>query len=100
MWDKLAIHKCDRCMRFENNSAFNLSMFVKQGWRLLYNPSNLVTRLFKLNIFCKVVFYLLTLVTIQVMLGEVFGVLRLFCRRGLGGVLEIDLVSIYGITIG
>lgn len=95
-WEKLALHKHDKGVSFKCIAAFNLSMTGKQGWQLLSNSNNLLTRLFKDKYFPWVIFCLLTLVTIQMM----FGVLNLFCRQNISGVLETDLVSLCGIIIG
>lgn len=101
-WDKLAIHKRERCMSFKNISVFNLSIFGKQGWRLLSNMDNLVTRISKAKYFFHSDF-------LSANLGQNPNYVWIVCmsiwnakpllQMGLGGILETDLVSLSGIII-
>ncbi|KAK6115460.1 hypothetical protein DH2020_007729 [Rehmannia glutinosa] len=46
-WDNLSIDKSRGGLGFRNFRAFNLSMLSKQAWRLLTNPSSLLSWVFK-----------------------------------------------------
>ena len=46
-WRKLCISKVKGGIGFRNLQAFNFSMLVKQGWRLLENPNSLVARIYR-----------------------------------------------------
>ena len=43
--------KLEGGMGFRDLRAFNLAMLAKQGWRMLFNPSSLMTRLYKAKYF-------------------------------------------------
>ncbi|XP_074336432.1 putative mitochondrial protein AtMg00310 [Apium graveolens] len=55
-WDRLSRHKSVGGMSFWNFKDFNLALLGKQGWRLLSNPSSLVSRVYKARYFPKVSF--------------------------------------------
>lgn len=46
-WEKLRVIKEDGGLGLRELNKFNISMFVKQGWRLLNNVNPLVTILMK-----------------------------------------------------
>ncbi|XP_058783721.1 uncharacterized mitochondrial protein AtMg00310-like [Vicia villosa] len=50
-WDRLSMPKSVGGMGFKNLSAFNYAMLSKQAWRLMINPDNLVSRLYKARYF-------------------------------------------------
>jgi len=50
-WDKLSLHKTRVGLGFRDIEAFNLSMLGKQGWKLLTEPSSLLTRILKAKYF-------------------------------------------------
>jgi len=50
-WDKLTLHKSSGELGFRNMEAFNLSMLSKQGWKLLTDPSSLLSRILKVKYF-------------------------------------------------
>ena len=43
--------KLEGGMGLHDLQAFNLAMLAKQGWRMLFNPSSLMTRLYKAKYF-------------------------------------------------
>ncbi|KAJ9560185.1 LOW QUALITY PROTEIN: hypothetical protein OSB04_005345 [Centaurea solstitialis] len=46
-WDKLCIPQAYGGLGFRDFTAFNLDMLGKQGWRLISNPTSLVSRIIK-----------------------------------------------------
>lgn len=52
-WEKLTIHKSMGGLGFRNMEAFNLFMLGKQGWKLLKDPSSLLTCILKAKYFPK-----------------------------------------------
>ncbi|XP_058741519.1 uncharacterized mitochondrial protein AtMg00310-like [Vicia villosa] len=50
-WEKFVCPKRDGGMGFRDFRAFNLAMVAKQGWKLLSNPTSLVSRFFKARYF-------------------------------------------------
>jgi len=50
-WDKLSLHKSRGGLRFRDMEAFNISMLGKQGWKLLTEPSSLLTCILKAKYF-------------------------------------------------
>ena len=50
-WNKLCQNKCMGDMGFRMLRKFNTALLAKQGWRLLFNPSSLVARLYKARYF-------------------------------------------------
>ncbi|KAL0014364.1 hypothetical protein SO802_001433 [Lithocarpus litseifolius] len=46
-WEKLCTSKDEGGMGFKDLRVFNLSILVKQGWRIQQNPQSLVHRVFK-----------------------------------------------------
>jgi len=49
--NKLSLHKSRGGLGFRDMEAFNLSMLGKQGWKLLTEPSSLLTRILKAKYF-------------------------------------------------
>ncbi|CAJ2643989.1 unnamed protein product [Trifolium pratense] len=50
-WERLSMHKSAGGLGFKSITAFNYAMLGKQAWKLLTNPGNLITRLFKAKYF-------------------------------------------------
>ncbi|KAK6123351.1 hypothetical protein DH2020_042911 [Rehmannia glutinosa] len=50
-WDKLSVSKNRGGIGFRNLRAFNMAMLSKQAWRILTNPSSLLSRVFKSKYF-------------------------------------------------
>ena len=50
-WDKLCQRKSDGGMEFKDLKAFNLASQVKQGWRIVQNPSSLLHKVLKAKYF-------------------------------------------------
>lgn len=46
-WDKLLVSKEHRGMGFRNLQCFNLVMLRKQGWKLIFDPDAMISRIFK-----------------------------------------------------
>jgi hypothetical protein len=46
-WSELTLPKAYGGMGFRDIKKFNLSMLVKQGWRLMTNPTSLCARVLK-----------------------------------------------------
>jgi hypothetical protein len=52
-WERLSMHKNAGGSGFKSIEAFNYAMLGKQAWKLLSDPSNLITKLFKAKYFPK-----------------------------------------------
>ncbi|KAK9987792.1 hypothetical protein SO802_028031 [Lithocarpus litseifolius] len=50
-WSKMCKSKLEGGMGFQDLQAFNLAMLAKQGWRMLFNSSSLMTRMYKAKYF-------------------------------------------------
>ena len=50
-WKKLSMHKTQGGMGFKDLSMFNLAMLGKQGWKVIWEPDSLVSRIFKARYF-------------------------------------------------
>lgn len=68
----------------------------------IYLPTRILwqTKLSKLNIFLEGIFLMLSWDIIQVLLGEVFGAPKLYCRIAIGGWLGMVGTSTFGMSRG
>ncbi|KAJ9548141.1 hypothetical protein OSB04_020684 [Centaurea solstitialis] len=56
-WDKLCVPKKFGGLGFRDFTAFNVAMLGKQAWRLVSNPTSLVSRIYKAKYYPRGVFY-------------------------------------------
>ncbi|KAL4388728.1 hypothetical protein GQ457_09G011270 [Hibiscus cannabinus] len=80
-WSKMCLPKNSGGMCFRDLSKFNIVLLAKQGWRLLYHPSSLLTRVLEARYFPRMDF-------MTANLGDE------------GGELEMALISAYGTMLG
>jgi hypothetical protein len=52
-WDKLTRHKSLGGLGFPDLEAFNLYMFGKQSWKLLFDSTSLLSRILKAKYFLR-----------------------------------------------
>lgn len=50
-WDSLSTPKCFGGLGFKDLRCFNLALLAKQGWKLLSNPTTLISRVLKAKYF-------------------------------------------------
>ena len=46
-WSKMCKSKLEGGMGFRDLQVFNIAMLAKQGWQMLFNPSSLMTHMYK-----------------------------------------------------
>lgn len=55
-WDQMSLFKAEGGMAFRTIKSFNLALLAKQGWKLIIQPSFLVSCLLKEKYFLKIDF--------------------------------------------
>ena len=52
-WERMCVRKDAGDVGFRDLKDFNRALLVKQGWRIVNNPSCLIARVLKAEYFCE-----------------------------------------------